>query len=444
MKKFLVYLLTTIFILSTLTGCGSVTSTDSEKIDKSMTGMKDYSYKVLYGDKVVVVYGTIGSKQDTAVLYNLAKSYGLGFQKEIRDRFIVKSDVEVNEDDIKNRHIIILGNPETNQLFAKINEKLPMKVIDGSLVAGDKVFKDESVIFKYLIPNPLNKKKYLIVNGALNKKYMPYILYVTTPSRNAEYVIKANKNEKYAGLFDKTDTQWLINKIGENLWKDDFKTRESEHFIFHYSSLDDNVEKNINKIIEEREKAYEEISSKLNISYSGKIDYYFFISDTIKRSYRQWDDDFWLGNVYEVYNEEKEDNVYRYYIYKVLINQIGLPLSRFTQLGLYGALDVDSKYNDMKIKDITNSDDYIPLEYLTTGLLIDRTFNRDTVLSEIFSFAKYLVDKYGFDKYIKYYKTNLYEETDKALYSVYKKDLYELEGEWLDYINAVKGEKDEK
>ncbi|QIB26644.1 hypothetical protein [Caloranaerobacter azorensis] len=121
-----------------------------------------------------------------------------------------------------------------------------------------------------------------------------------------------------------------------------------------------------------------------------------------------------------------------------------MPLSRFTQLGLYGALGVDSKYNDMKIKDITNSDDYIPLEYLTTGLLIDRTFNRDTVLSEIFSFAKYLVDKYGFDKYIEYYKTNLYEETDKALYSVYKKDLYELEGEWLDYINTVKGEKDEK
>ncbi|WP_069649249.1 hypothetical protein [Caloranaerobacter ferrireducens] len=444
MKKFLVYLLTIIFILSTLTGCGGVTSTDSEKIDKSMTGMRDYSHKVLYGDEVVVVYGTIGSKQDTAVLYNLAKSYSQGFQKEIRDRFIIKSDVEVNEDDIKNRHIIILGNPETNQLFAKINEKLPMKIIDGSLVVGDKVFKDESVIFKYLIPNPLNKKKYLIVNGALNKKYMPYILYVTTPSRNAEYVIKVNKNEKYIGMFNKTDTQWLINKIGENSWKDDFKTKESEHFIFHYSPLNDNVEKNINKIIEEREKAYEEISSKLNISYDEKIDYYLFMSDKIKQIYKQWDFDFWLGNIYEVYNKENKDSFYKYFIYKVLIDKSGLPLSKFTQLGLYGALDIDSKYSGINIKDVVNSDDYVPLEYLTTGLLIDRSFNRDIVYPEIFSFAKYLVDKYGFDKYMEYYKTNLYEETDKALYSVYKKELYELEGEWLDYIEGIEGENSEK
>lgn len=443
MKKFLVYLLTTIFILSALTGCSGVTSTDSEKIDKSMTGVKDYSYKVLYGDEVVIVYGTIGSKRDTAVLYNYAKLYKQRYQKEIRDRYIIKSDVEVDTEDIKDRHIILLGNPETSQLFAKINEKLPMKIIDGSLVVGDKVFKDESVIFKYLIPNPLNKKKYLIVNGALNNKYFPYITYVSMRSRYDEYVVKVNKNEKYVGVFDKTDTQWLINKLGENSWKDDFKTKESEHFIFHYSPLDDNVEKNINKIIEEREKTYEEISNKLNISYDGKIDYYLFMSDKIRQSYKQWDDDFWLGNIYEVYNKENKDSAYKYYIYEVLINQIGLPLSKFTELGLYGALDIDSKYSGINIKDIINSDDYIPLEYLTTSL-IDRSFKKDVVFPEIFSFTKYLIDKYGFDKYMEYYKTNLYEEMDKALYSVYKKDLYELEGEWLDYIDGIEGENSEK
>lgn len=318
-----------------------------------------------------------------------------------------------------------------------------MKVIDGTLVVGDKVFKDESVIFKYLIPNPLNKKKYLIVHGSLNSRYFPFITYVSMRLRDEEYVIKVNKNERYAGIFNKTDTQWLINKLGENSWNDDFKTKESEYFIFHYSPLDDNVEKNINKIIEEREKTYEEISRKLNISYAEKIDYYLFMSDKIRQSYKQWDNDFWLGSVYEVYSEENKDSVYKYYIYEVLINQIGLPLSKFTQLGLYGALDIDSKYSGISIKDIINSDDYIPLEYLATNS-IDRSFKKEIVLPEMFSFTKYLIDKYGFDKYMEYYKTNLYEEMDKALYSVYKKDLYELEGEWLDYIDGIEGENSEK
>lgn len=101
MKKILVYLLTLIFILSISTGCGGVTSTDSEKIDKSMTGFKDFYTKLSSGDEVVVVYGTMGSKQDTAVLYNYAKSYKFTYSEKIRDNFIIKSDVEINEDDIK-------------------------------------------------------------------------------------------------------------------------------------------------------------------------------------------------------------------------------------------------------------------------------------------------------------------------------------------------------
>lgn len=443
MKKVFIFLLTTILTVSSLTGCSGGISTGTEKIDKSMTGYEDFYTKLNKGDEVVVVYGTIGSKKDTALLYDYARLCKLGMFLKYKDQFILKSDVEVNSDDIKNRHIILLGNPKTNQFFAKVNEQLPIKVTNKSVVAGKKILKDESIVFRYLIPNPLNKKKYMFVNGALNNEYLYYIRYVSMHTRREEYVIKANKNDRYSGKFDKTDTQWVINKLGQTTTEDNFLAKESEHFIFHYSDIDDKVKQNIDKIIEKREKIYEEISNKLKIDNNGKIDYYLFMSDKVKEGYKRWDNDFWLGNIYEVYKEENKDIVYYNYIYNVLINEIGMPLSSFSYIGLFGALFRDDNYGDMKIEDIVNSDDYIPLQYLTS-YIINPELERDIYIAEMFSFAKYLIDKYGLDKYLEYYRANLNEEMDKALCSVYNKDLLELEGEWLDYLDSIEGDDDEE
>ncbi len=360
------------------------------------------------------------------------------YDEKTRDRIIVKSDTEVTPDDIKNRHIILLGNPKTNQLFAKINEELPIKVMDGNLEVGDKVLNDESIIFRYFIPNPLNKKKYLFVRGAINSEYFRYIIDVSMNMSREEYVVKVNKKDRYSGKFDKTKTQWVINKLGKTTFEDNLETKESEHFVFHYNKINDDVKNNIGGIIEEREKAYEVISNKFNINYNEKIDYYLFMSQKIKQCYVRWDDDFWLGNIYEVFDEEKNSIYYKQCIYSVLINKIGRPLSRATKLGLYGALYRYTNLVDVKIKDIAKSDKYIPLEYYNS-YEVDPSFDINIYFAEMNSFVRYLIDKYSFDKYMEYYRANLSEEMDEALYSVYNKDLYELEGEWLDYIDSLEG-----
>ncbi len=74
MKKLLIYLLILTISISMLIGCKGITSTRSNKIDESMNGFEDFCLKVSNGDEVVVIYGTTGSEQDTAVLCNFAKS----------------------------------------------------------------------------------------------------------------------------------------------------------------------------------------------------------------------------------------------------------------------------------------------------------------------------------------------------------------------------------
>lgn len=109
---------------------------------------------------LLIIYGTQGNEEDNKATLEIA----LMIEKSHKERNIsleIKKDVEVKEEDIKNRHLRIIGNPKCNSLLAKINDKLPIK-IEGDSGKGVGVL--------MAIPNPLNPEKYAIVDMMLSPK----------------------------------------------------------------------------------------------------------------------------------------------------------------------------------------------------------------------------------------------------------------------------------
>jgi len=74
-----------------------------------------------------------------------------------------KDDAAVTADDIAKRSLILFGGPDVNKLTARIAAELPVKFGKGKFTVGDTVYDRPNQCLKFIHPNPLNPKKYVIV-----------------------------------------------------------------------------------------------------------------------------------------------------------------------------------------------------------------------------------------------------------------------------------------
>ena len=78
----------------------------------------------------------------------------------------IRADSKVSEKDIADYNLIICGTPATNKLFARIADKLPLKIEQGDYVIGPHHFPIADHGVECIYPNPLNPRRYvLIVHG---------------------------------------------------------------------------------------------------------------------------------------------------------------------------------------------------------------------------------------------------------------------------------------
>src|SRR5213079_705605 len=82
---------------------------------------------------------------------------------------------EVNDSDIVSNNLILFGDPSSNKLIAKIAEKLPIRWTGKEIVAGDKTFPAESHAVAMVYPNPLNPKKYVVLNSGFTYREYDYL-----------------------------------------------------------------------------------------------------------------------------------------------------------------------------------------------------------------------------------------------------------------------------
>lgn len=96
----------------------------------------------------------------TAEFADAKRQWRLQFRGEPR----VKKDREITPADIADSNLILFGDPKGNALIARIADKLPIKW-SSAISAGGKSFPAKSHVPVLVYPNPLNPKRYVVINS---------------------------------------------------------------------------------------------------------------------------------------------------------------------------------------------------------------------------------------------------------------------------------------
>jgi hypothetical protein len=87
----------------------------------------------------------------------------------------MKDDTEVTEADIADRNLILWGDAGSNSLLARIVDKLPIRWQSDKLIVGDKTYAADSVMPVLIYPNPLNPRRYVVLNSGFTFREYDYL-----------------------------------------------------------------------------------------------------------------------------------------------------------------------------------------------------------------------------------------------------------------------------
>jgi pimeloyl-ACP methyl ester carboxylesterase len=113
-------------------------------------------------------------------------------------------DYAVNPNDIKDRHLILFGDPSSNLTLAQILPKLPLKWTKDEIEFAGQKYKSADHVPVMIFPNPLNPKKYVVLNTGHT---IPSEDYAKTNAmlfpRLGDYaVLRLTPNAKNAAAFE--------------------------------------------------------------------------------------------------------------------------------------------------------------------------------------------------------------------------------------------------
>src|SRR5262249_34048187 len=83
----------------------------------------------------------------------------------LRDSGRVKDDRAVSAADIANHHLILFGDPGSNSIIAKVLPQLPLRWSKQTIAIGSERFDATRHLPVLICPNPLNPKRYVVINS---------------------------------------------------------------------------------------------------------------------------------------------------------------------------------------------------------------------------------------------------------------------------------------
>ena len=128
------------------------------------------------------------------------------WRKQFRGDAPIKDDKDITAEDIKNNNLILWGDPKSNAILAKIADKLPLAE-----------FTDKTVTLS-IYPNPLNPKKYVVLNSGFTFREYDYLNNARQVSKLPDYAIvdvTTPANSRYPGKIVRAgffDEKWQLQK----------------------------------------------------------------------------------------------------------------------------------------------------------------------------------------------------------------------------------------
>jgi hypothetical protein len=86
------------------------------------------------------------------------------WRSQFRGDPIIRSEEQLSADDIVSSHLIFFGDPDSSKLLARLVKQLPVRWTRDSFRLGEKTFARDKFVPILIYPNPLNPKRYLVLN----------------------------------------------------------------------------------------------------------------------------------------------------------------------------------------------------------------------------------------------------------------------------------------
>ena len=86
------------------------------------------------------------------------------WRRQFRGDAIVKNDVDITAADLAS-NLIVFGDEESNQVIARIKNKLPIKWDSAKIQVGATAYPSKNHALILICPNPLNTRKYVVLNS---------------------------------------------------------------------------------------------------------------------------------------------------------------------------------------------------------------------------------------------------------------------------------------
>jgi hypothetical protein len=97
------------------------------------------------------------------------------WRQQFRGEALVKEDRSVTADDIANHNLVLWGDPSSNQVLAKIADKLPIKWTAKGITVGGQTYAADHHVPVLVYPNPLNPKHYIVINSGFTFREYDYL-----------------------------------------------------------------------------------------------------------------------------------------------------------------------------------------------------------------------------------------------------------------------------
>jgi hypothetical protein len=111
------------------------------------------------------------------------------WRKQFRGEARVKNDEAITDADIAAHNLILWGDPTSNKILAKIADKLPIRWGTDTIQLGDKSYPASSHVPVMIYPNPLNPKRYVVLNSGFTFREYDYLNNARQVPKLPDYAI---------------------------------------------------------------------------------------------------------------------------------------------------------------------------------------------------------------------------------------------------------------
>ncbi len=305
---------------------------------------------------------------------------------------------------------------------------------------------------------PSRKEQYLKLNPkAVVKEGSLYILY-TTLGRDSWKVAFVSDHGRWKidaiEGYVRPSTRGRLDKALATMQK-----RKARHFDVYYKK-NSAAERDIDKIIDERDSGYDEICKFLAIEPDMRITLIFF-EDMVTKLSETGHQGAGLARgtmIVEVYNKEMYLDPFHETTH-ILTNSFGRPPAIFREglatymserLGSPALKEFGGGKSSLyeRARELRNKGDWIPLEELLTYTQIGPGWSRPPVAyPEAGAFVKFLIDTYGKEKFLQAYKSltnakikSVLKQNKAKLKTIYGFAPADLEKQWIETLETQNAE----